>query len=151
MTIPADVLVRTGYRLPTEAEWEYFCRAGTTTSRYYGHSIELLGKYAWYQNNGLQHAWPTGELLPNDLGLFDMLGNVFEWCQDRNGSIRSSNRGVILDRILVEEVIDGADNRVLRGAGFAMLPTELRSAATSDEWPGWRSSYVGFRVARTLP
>ena len=84
MTIPADVLQRTGYRLPTEAEWEYACRSGTITSRYYGLSTDLLGKYAWYQANSQEHAWPCGSLLPNDLGLFDMLGNVFEWCQDRD-------------------------------------------------------------------
>ena len=82
MTIPADVLQRTGYRLPTEAEWEYACRAGAVTSRYYGLSLDLLDAYAWYQANSKDHAWPCGSLLPNDLGLFDMLGNVYEWCQD---------------------------------------------------------------------
>ena len=88
MTIPADVLQRTGYRLPTEAEWEYACRAGAITSRYYGVSTDLLGKYAWYQANSQEHAWPCGSLLPNDLGLFDMLGNVFEWVQDRYGRLQ---------------------------------------------------------------
>ena len=82
MSIPADVLERTGYRLPTEAEWEYACRAGAVTSRYYGHSIDLLDAYAWYQANSKEHAWTCGSLLPNDLGLFDMLGNMYEWCQD---------------------------------------------------------------------
>ena len=82
MSIPADVLERTGYRLPTEAEWEYACRAGAVTSRYYGDSIDLLGAYARYQANSKEHAWTCGSLLPNDLGLFDMLGNVYEWCQD---------------------------------------------------------------------
>jgi formylglycine-generating enzyme required for sulfatase activity len=83
MTIPADVLNRTGYRLPTEAEWEFTCRAGTLTSYYFGQSIELLGKYAWYQGNSEEHSWSCGSLLPNDLGLFDTLGNEIEWGQDR--------------------------------------------------------------------
>ena len=94
MTIPADVLKRTGYRLPTEAEWEYACRAGTVTSRYYGVSVELLGKYAWYQANSQDHAWPGGSLLPNDLGLFDMLGNVFEWVQDREVLTTQTNDAI---------------------------------------------------------
>src|SRR5262249_8703411 len=73
MSIPADVLRRTGYRLPTEAEWECTCRAGTMTARSYGLTTDLLGKYAWYQDNSKEHAWSCGSLLPNDWGLFDML------------------------------------------------------------------------------
>ena len=94
MSIPADVLERTGYRLPTEAEWEYACRAGAVTSRYYGHSIDLLDAYAWYQANSKEHAWSCGSLLPNDLGLFDMLGNVFEWCQDSMNASRPAKKGI---------------------------------------------------------
>ena len=97
MTIPADVLQRTGYRLPTEAEWEFACRSGTVTSRYFGLSIELLGKYAWYQSNSKEHAWSCGSLLPNELGLFDMLGNMFEWCQDSVNASKQARKGIHSD------------------------------------------------------
>ena len=83
MKIRADALQRTGYRLPTEAEWEYACRAGAMTSRYYGLSEELLGQYAWYLANTQGSRLAVRHLFPNDLGLFDMLGNVYEWCHDQ--------------------------------------------------------------------
>ena len=84
MRLYPDYLRRTGYRLPTEAEWEYACRALATTARPYGETTALLGKYAWYMENS-QQRWmlPVGSLKPNDFGLFDMLGNAMEWCQDR--------------------------------------------------------------------
>ena len=83
MTLPENVLERKGYRLPTEAEWEYGCRAGAGTSRYYGSKVDLLGRYAWYNATSPDRARPCGSLQPNDLGLFDMLGNVYEWCQEQ--------------------------------------------------------------------
>src|SRR5262249_44165204 len=82
MKIPADFSQRTGYRLPSGAEWEYASRAGAVTSRHYGLSVDLLEQYARYQANSHHRAWPCGTLMPNDLGLFDTLGNAYEWCQE---------------------------------------------------------------------
>ena len=76
----ADYLQRRGYRLPTEAEWEYACRSGAQTSRYYGTSDHLLAKYAWFLDNSDFRAGPVGMKKPNDFGLFDMLGDAWEWC-----------------------------------------------------------------------
>ena len=128
MSIPADVLERTGYRLPTEAEWEYACRAGTVTSRYYGHSIDLLDAYARYQANSKEHAWTCGSLLPNDLGLFDMLGNVFEWCQDSMNASKPGKKGIYNDIINISESINEKNPRLLRGGTFNNLPAVVRSA-----------------------
>src|SRR5262249_6138509 len=72
-----DYLSRTGYRLPTEVEWEYACRSGAMTSRCYGSSNDLLAKYAWYNTNSRGRSQPVGLLKPNDLGLFDMHGNAW--------------------------------------------------------------------------
>jgi eukaryotic-like serine/threonine-protein kinase len=143
MTIPADALRRKGYRLPTEAEWEYACRAGAITSRSYGLSINLLEAYARYQANGKDHAWLCGSLQPNDLGLFDMLGNVFEWCQDRSGRNQP-----IRAEPSIDDVIDDAP-RLLRGGSFSNPPTFARSAFRNGDAPATGYTNFGFRPART--
>src|SRR5262249_20261050 len=80
LPLPADYLSRTGYRLPTEAEYEYACRAEAETSRFYGAAEERLANYAWYSHNSQNRTWPVGQKKPNDFGLFDGLGNVWQWC-----------------------------------------------------------------------
>jgi formylglycine-generating enzyme required for sulfatase activity len=149
MTIPADVLERSGYRLPTEAEWEYACRAGTLTSRYYGHSDLLLGAYARYQANSQEHAGRCGELLPNDLALFDMLGNEHEWTQDIPNVERPSRRSVEYNIIYKDKYVYDKSLRLLRGGSFLVQPSNVRSAYRSWNQPSIRGSQYGFRPART--
>ncbi len=149
MTIPADVLDRKGYRLPTEAEWEYACRAGTITSRYYGNSINMLNAYAWYQANSWEHAWACGSLLPNDLGVFDMLGNMSEWCQNGLNASKSAKNGMYTDLISGSESIVEKNLRLTRGASFGDHTANVRSAYRSWYAPAIRNSLFGFRPSRT--
>ena len=150
MTIRADALQRTGYRLPTEAEWEYGCRSGTGTSRYYGVSVNMLGRYAWFLATSPDRAQPCGSLLPNDLGLFDMLGNVYEWCQER-ALAYEPGKGVLKDDINIQLSIRDTYPRLLRGGTFNSRPTGPRSANRSWYPPAGRDVFVGFRPSRTYP
>ena len=145
MSIPIDALRRTGYRLPTEAEWEYACRSGTITRHYHGSSIDLLGAYAWYQANSKDHAWKCGSLLPNDLGLFDSLGNVYEWCHERQAPYEPTK-----PELTDVEIIKGKTLRVYRGGVFYDRPTLVRSAFRDWNVPSYTISGGGLRVARTL-
>ena len=149
MSIPANVLQRTGYRLPTEAEWEFACRAGAVTSRYYGHSLDLLDAYARHQANSKEHAWTCGSLFPNDLGLFDMLGNMVEWCQDSSNASKPAKKGIYNDSINISESIFEQSPRILRGGSFRIQPADVRSADRNGLAPTYRGNYIGFRPSRT--
>jgi formylglycine-generating enzyme required for sulfatase activity len=144
MRIKAEALAQTGYRLPTEAEWEYACRAGAITSRYYGASDRLLGHYARYPANSQDRAWPAAGLEPNDLGLFDMLGNLHEWCQERIESYRPGTPPP-----LGVDIVDMTTDRILRGGAFTRRPAYVRSAVRGANAPSSRSTNYGFRLART--
>jgi formylglycine-generating enzyme required for sulfatase activity len=149
MSIPADVLKRKGYRLPTEAEWEYACRAGAVTSRYYRNSIALLGAYARYQANSSEHAWACGSLFPNDLGLFDMLGNEFEWCQDSINDRSLLKNGSRSNYINIYKSLYERTPRLLRGASFGSRAAIARSASRGRYAPALRDAFYGFLSART--
>jgi eukaryotic-like serine/threonine-protein kinase len=148
MKIRADALRRTGYRLPTEAEWECACRAGAGTSRSFGASVELLGRYGWYLPTSQDRTWPCGSLLPNDLGMFDMLGNIYEWCHERSLPYRPDSAGTIVDDITTED--STIINRVLRGGAFYLPAADLRSAFRGSNAPTHRNTDDGFRIARTV-
>jgi len=140
MTIVADYLNRLGYRLPTEAEWELACRAGSSTSRPYGETKELLGQYAWFAgNNSAVGSRPVGILKPNDLGVFDMLGNVHEWCQDRTGAAQNTN-----------EQITAKEERAIRGGAFLNQPSLVRSASRTNFVLSNTGYSIGFRPAKTI-
>jgi formylglycine-generating enzyme required for sulfatase activity len=152
MELPKDYLHRQGYRLPTEAEWEYACRAGAATSRFYGSSETLLGEYAWYlKNTDGNRTWPVGQLKPNDLGLFDTSGNVWEWCQDRfRGPYPPSKTEAGLDvEDVVTKIID-KDERVARGGSLNDAAANVRSAMRNWSRPTDSSDNLGLRVARTI-
>lgn len=145
-----DYLTCTGYRLPTETEWEFACRANTATSWSFGESDELLAKYAWYvANSRYRGTISVGTLKPNDFGLFDIYGNVSEWCQDQNWNYPTSATVAVPD---VEKSIVVRDDEMMmfRGGGFEYVPPRMRSAARDRTEPHWRYYAMGFRVARTL-
>jgi formylglycine-generating enzyme required for sulfatase activity len=134
-----------GYRLPTEAELEFATRAGTATSRYFGETDELIGHYGWYINNSEDHSWPVGLKMPNDFGLFDTYGNVWNWCQQALVKVNRPQNDV-------EEplVVDLQQNRVVRGGSFAVRPWNMRSANFDWNIPTHQNIFYGFRVARTM-
>ena len=146
MKLAPHYLHRTGYRLPSEAEWEYACRAGAVTSRYFGETEELLDRYAWYTKTSQpRRMLPGGCLKPNDLGLFDMLGNAQEWCQEQG--VKDYTAGE--DTEDQEDVAD-RKTRVLRGGSLIQHGPDIRCAYRSGNVPTYRLKGVGFRPARTL-
>ena len=149
MTMPSDYLARTGYRLPTEAEWEYACRSGSQTSRCYGQAESLLDQYAWYAANSEDRSWPVGSLKPNSWGLFDMHGNVQEWCQDGYYDYTRYLGAISSD---VEDLSTAEDStrRILRGGSFGMRSSNVRSAYRNYNRLSNRYDNSGFRIARTI-
>ena len=132
-----------GYRLPTEAEWEYACRAGMETSYCFGNHVASLAVNVLYSANSGTQTGPVGRKRPNAWGLYDMHGNVWEWCwdwYDRN-YYRNSPR---IDPLGPES----HGNRVSRGGCWNDLAHELRAACRNARAPGVRFNYLGFRIAR---
>jgi formylglycine-generating enzyme required for sulfatase activity len=139
-----------GYRLPTEAEWEYACRAEALTSRYYGKSEELLGKYAWYGSNSRARSWPVGSLKPNDLGLFDMHGNVWTWCQEQIKDYPVSQGRSAIEDTEDSLIINNRERRAVRGGSHSNDALTERSAFRGGYTPALQSHQVGLRPARTI-
>jgi formylglycine-generating enzyme required for sulfatase activity len=130
-----------GYRLPTEAEWEYAVRADTTTQWFCGDEATALGDYAWYAENAGGHVQPVGQKEPNPWGLYDMAGNVWEWCWDWDGPYAAE---------AVHDPSGPATGafRVLRGGAYWSVARDLRSANRGSFGPENRLDFIGFRVVR---
>ena len=151
LQLAENYLSKRGYRLPTEAEWEYCCRAGTRTTRAFGDSDERLGSFGWFSENSGQHVKQVGLLKPNALGLFDTLGNVGEWCQEKWIGKLSRNNKVVNDDHEDGLSAEREEMRVTKGGSFSDVSAELRSADRTGIFPYVGLDTTGFRVVQTLP
>lgn len=128
--------------MPTEAQWEYACRAGTTTKYTFGEEDSGLGDYAWFTANSDSKTQPVGQKKPNAWGLYDVHGNVWEWCGDWYGSD-------YYEKSPADDPIgpSSGSGRVVRGGGWSYLASFCRSAYRYYGAPAGRDYSGGFRVA----
>lgn len=133
------------FRLPTEAEWEYACRAGSYTKYCFGDDVSELGDYAWYKENSLKVTHDVGTKKANAWGLYDMHGNIWEWCSDRYAENYETvpNDGSA-------HMVRSEKGMVLRGGAWSAKPDNLRSAVRINLGANSRNYFVGFRVVVEL-
>ena len=141
------------FRLPTEAEWEYACRAGSTSVYFFGDNEEELKKYAWYRKNTVEagegYLHEVAKKAPNPWGLYDMYGNVFEYCEDLYSFHYDHNgRTPVVDPRGPSDSIRYHWDEVLRGGCFLSDAWQCRSAKRSRTFKNFAHAYSGFRLAR---
>ena len=137
-------MTQKAYRLLSEAEWEYAARAGTQTRYYFGNDENKLEEYAWYDKNSSSRTHTVGQKKPNQWGLYDMLGNVWEWCEDEwhENYNDAPNNGMIISiyNSLVQRY-------AMRGGSYDVNPQTCRCAYRCGFVPAWWFGNLGFRVA----
>jgi formylglycine-generating enzyme required for sulfatase activity len=141
-------LARRTYRLPSEAEWEYACRAGTQSQYSFGDDETQLDNYAWYEDNSNQQPHPVGQKEPNAFGLYDMQGNVWEWCTDH---WHENYKNAPTDG---SPWLDGKNDnqfQILRGGSWINLPRHCSPAYRNNSSPDGTGMTSGFRVVCSSP
>jgi len=133
------------YDLPSEAEWEYAARAGTNTRFFFGDDESIIGDYVWYSGNSKGKTKPAGQKKPNPWGLYDMLGNVWEWIQDHGHENyeRAPTDGSAWK-------CRTCSRRINRGGSWDNFPMSCRSASRTDDEPDFRAKTLGFRIMKVL-
>jgi len=132
------------FRLPTEAEWEYACRAGSTDEYSFGTNADAVGDYAWYSNNSSGQTHPVGGKKPNAWGLYDMYGNVWEWCSDGYGPYPA--------RDISDPTGTNSNTRVIRGGAWNSVAEHVSSSYRENLTPDDCFRYYGLRcVAVSKP
>jgi len=145
-----------GYRLPTESEWEYACRAGNSSDYFFGSDPRRLGDCGWFKENSAKKTHPAGQRQPNAWGLYDMSGNVAEWCNDVYG--KAYYKGSHVDNRPADNPRGPQEGEkyVLRGGAWDSSAEALRSCARAGEDPGFQDACfardaIGFRCVRKAP
>jgi len=138
--LPAEKAAGRVYRLPTESEWEYACRGGTTTAFSFGDDEDQLKDFAWYTSNSDNNTHPVGQKSANPWGLYDMNGNVCQWCQDWYGDYPG---GAVTD----PQGLARGSRRVVRGGSWFVVAKVCRSADRGWAAPSSRSVMLSFRVS----
>ncbi len=141
--VTTDITKVVGYRLPTEAEWEYAARGGKHQSPYKFSGSDAPDDVAWYRGNSGGMTHEVGQKIPNALGIYDMSGNVSEWCTDYYADYTDAPR--------MNPYVSSGTNRVARGGRWSVVEQFVRVAFRSDGSPGYKIYDLGFRVARTAP
>ena len=141
--ITIDTSMVVGYRLPTEAEWEYAARGGNKSRGYEYAGSSTVGDVAWYESNSESKTQEVGKKAPNELGIYDMSGNVWEWCSDWYRSYSSSAQTNPYNGT-------AGSHRVGRGGGWESIAASVRVAYRDYSSPTYADDYLGFRICRTV-